>query len=332
MAPEDEDFEAFGDFVQLLAERKRHCIVININPYLRHLTLIESGSDKNFHKFRGKPSTAHGWLSRLVSPGLFSFISSAYSNGGWFYQNVTTRAQPAKPLSRPVGSRLMRDHPDLKALSADTVFYRKGRTWSLQKFEGAKEVQFRVKPGTEIYLKPASKTTLRGLVIGKDFWNQFQEKTTRFVAWTMTLKTSTGRHGNAMIYDRERDLVTRYEPHGRKTNVYDSAFLDAKIQEALVGKVANYRSPSEFCPEIGHQTLERRAGVETKTRIVFGREARIEAGGFCMAWSLYWIHVRIAHPNLTDDQVMGKISSDPKQLAGTIRRYMAAIVRETKLE
>ena len=170
----------------------------------------------------------------------------------------------------------------------------------------------------------------------------------RFVVGILAVKTEDGDyHANALIFDTENQRLTRFEPHGGETTSYNMEKLDSAMEHWLSqneyklgggdegymgwesGSTWQYNKPPNFCPREGPQSLENWRLVEEafKTRMVFGKEVRMETGGFCSAWSLLYIHLRITNPDATDKEISEYlVGLGDKKLSFMIREYAEFIV------
>lgn len=156
--------------------------------------------------------------------------------------------------------------------------------------------------------------------------------------WSANL--NWGYHANALIFDTENNMLTRFEPHGSVTSSYNVKMLDNKIEEWLEKnqkslphtkskKKWEYHKPKDFCPMTGPQSREHWSYVEEAFKIIDGIKERAndETYGFCAAWSLIYIHARITSPNLSDMQVVDSLLRQTDQeLSYFVRQYSEFIV------
>lgn len=111
------------------------------------------------------------------------------------------------------------------------------------------------------------------------------------------MKVRRGHHANALIFNKNNNIVSRFESHGSGTNSYNynsanSDFIKFFKSKRVIDQIGKwtYKSSSEFCP-IGPQSKAGRHYYDKKMGKVFGKNSVIEAGGFCAAWSLLFIIV-----------------------------------------
>ena len=164
-----------------------------------------------------------------------------------------------------------------------------------------------------------------------------QKKNVRFIVGIITLHVRGGNHANAFIFDIKEHVLTRFEPHGAVTslhNMYDPDNLDHVIRRWLTTSQPtlgswSYRPPVDYCKIPGPQSRESWRLVEEALQSikVWGKTVRKEAKGFCAAWSLIYIHFRVANPDFTDQELyeyFGKLSD--RELSMMIRQYAEFIV------
>jgi hypothetical protein len=162
-----------------------------------------------------------------------------------------------------------------------------------------------------------------------------QEKRVRFITPILAMKVNGGHHVNALIFDTFNGTVTRFEPHGSETDVYDQNDLDEKLKSWLKnvpwingkGKKWIYKPPINYCPKVGPQTKTSTVRFEKKKGKVFGREVRIEVGGYCAAWSLIFTHFRLMNPDKSNEEIVKHLLKDNATILNhRIREYVSFIV------
>ena len=122
-----------------------------------------------------------------------------------------------------------------------------------------------------------------------------------FVLLSMTNKYTCSKsnnqgHLNVIIYDRIEKSIERFEPMGNSNRfeIY-SKKLDNIILN-LFGKyipILSYYSPLDFCPALSFQSLE------IKSDTLQG-----DPGGFCSAWSLWYLDLRLSNPTLSREKIV----------------------------
>jgi hypothetical protein len=137
----------------------------------------------------------------------------------------------------------------------------------------------------------------------------------------------TWAHANAIVVDVKTGTLTRYEPHGAKTGLYDAKPLDSQLAE-LVRRhpdifFGRYEPPRDYCPRVGPQTK-----ADRKQDFVLDGVERKESG-WCAAFSAMFLHYRVAHPELSTRQIAEMLATG-KQLEEDLRSYVNFMILNTK--
>lgn len=158
-----------------------------------------------------------------------------------------------------------------------------------------------------------------------------KQKGVRFTVTLLTMAIPHGYHANALILDNQSGVLSRFEPHGAATTSYSISRLDNTLTQFVKENptlMKRYQAPPDFCPDVGPQTKERFSKkYSIVTKKAFGKVVRAEAGGYCSAWSLMFIHYRIMNPMKSNQEIHKHINRNPDELADMIRNYMAFIVK-----
>ena len=189
-----------------------------------------------------------------------------------------------------------------------------------------------------LYSWRKTKNHCKGLTVQDWFLSMFGDKTnkikSRFFIGIVSMKVKGGLHSNALIFDNKDKTLTRYEPHGKITNVYDMEHADKcfvdwlKDVNSKIGKW-KYVSPLDYSPSIGPQTKSSSTHYEKKTGMVFGKKKVVESGGYCSAWSLLFLHYRISNPEKSVEFLAESMAHPTaKVLNDKIREYSACIVNQ----
>jgi len=172
-------------------------------------------------------------------------------------------------------------------------------------------------------------------------------RTKQFVLLLMYAQLGPDTHHlNALIFDSKHKLITRFEPHGAYrannflfapindfvTNWFNIGYphINAAITEwlnsAQVQKLFSgyrYRAPIDYCPKLGPQWIEATIGPEMGEKY---------AGGYCAAWSLMFLHLRLLNPNASDETIVEAMVStkNAQNLRKMIRNYAGFIAEMGK--
>ena len=128
-----------------------------------------------------------------------------------------------------------------------------------------------------------------------------------------------GAHANALIFDTEMKSVELFEPHGSgyggskigrfaSREVYD--FFGRFFRDEMSYK---FIRPNNICPRKGPQSLE-------------NKKNKIDVeGGYCLAWSLWYMDMRLKYADIPRDVLMKSIleifANDDEIALGVIRNY-----------
>ena len=200
----------------------------------------------------------------------------------------------------------------------------------------------------ELYISPPQKKIKKGIIIKQKIWETIKrckKENKNFLMIILSIhygkKRNKGWHANGLVVDTFHKIVYRFEPLGINSPVYgndylgyDTNLLDSILKKEFNKKKFSYYGPNELqikCP-LGPQRLEKYSiKFKIKKKKVFGKERRIEAHGFCSAWSLMFIHLCIlwGPTNLEEAKIIiDYMNKNPDELATMIRGYMSFIEKK----
>ena len=147
----------------------------------------------------------------------------------------------------------------------------------------------------------------------------------RFIMLKITIVVSENLlHANVLIYDRLNKEAWRFEPYGISNISFDQKNLGSmdyeleSILTSIYGKI-KYYDPDSYLRGLNFQLVDGENNDEYKN---LG-----DPGGYCLAWSLWFIDVVLAHPdknvkfimqNFFDRQNINQILSEEEGLKETI--------------
>jgi hypothetical protein len=111
-------------------------------------------------------------------------------------------------------------------------------------------------------------------------------------------------HANVLVVDRGNKVAFRMEPHNRTWHKYLPEQLDERIGQFLKGLNIDYQGVPAGCKEFGPQALESREKID------ISMEVKNPEDGWCAAWNLYHIHMRLLHSDLRPKDLQQKIVSE----------------------
>jgi hypothetical protein len=137
--------------------------------------------------------------------------------------------------------------------------------------------------------------------------NDYKQSNNRFLMMPLGIELSHGAHANILIYDRQNNTLTRFEPNGMDPPYgfnYRHLTLDREIETyfADIFRGVKYVRPKDYLPKIGFQSLEE---YDTTKRIG-------DPGGFCAAWCIWFAHQVLQYPDIPFDKLVKKLIIDIK--------------------
>jgi ankyrin repeat protein len=126
-----------------------------------------------------------------------------------------------------------------------------------------------------------------------DIINSFKESKKRFFVIPVGIHQDNGAHANILLYDSQLNQMERFEPSGGEYPIefnYNPDLLDYYIESYFSEKFKDmkYFKPREYEMTVGFQTME----------IVDINKKIGDPNGFCGAWSLWWIYMRITNETI----------------------------------
>lgn len=162
-------------------------------------------------------------------------------------------------------------------------------------------------------------------------------KSVRFIFFKLTLLASaSGTHANIIIFDKERGSLERFEPYG-EIPYLETENLDEMIKDKLgtfLGRYLKsknmkltYYSPRDLFSGVSFQIISNDMSSKVKK---MG-----DPVGFCLAWTLWYLEMRIKNPNVDPKMLISRSVFKIKQTEKTdyqnqlfidfIRNYAAAL-------
>ena len=140
----------------------------------------------------------------------------------------------------------------------------------------------------------------------KDIISNFlKDDSKRYLIIPLGIGLSNGAHANIIIYDKQNNEIERFEPYGSKYPPgfnYNPVNLDISIKKLLSNYFNNelkYYAPNDYEPKIGFQYLD---------STTYEKEKNIgDPGGFCAAWSLWYVEMRLINPDINRDDLINKL-------------------------
>ena len=147
----------------------------------------------------------------------------------------------------------------------------------------------------------------------KEQINKFlSDETKKYFIIPLGIELTTGAHANILLYDKDKNELERFEPYGKDYPPgfnYNPRSLDMGLKNLFLNffdseiikhkKQFNYFSPFDYETKIGLQLLD---------SYEYSKEKNIgDPGGFCAAWSLWYIEMRINNKSITRENLLNKL-------------------------
>lgn len=138
----------------------------------------------------------------------------------------------------------------------------------------------------------------------------------RFVLVFLSLITDKIMHANVLIYDFKNMTIERFEPYGNVESFFNN--MDDILEEELTWSTGlQYIRPKDYEPMVGFQSISDENNL-----------ANLKAGdygGFCLAWSLWYVEHRMKNPNVNIkvlvEKLLNKLTNNELKFSEYIRNY-----------
>jgi len=130
--------------------------------------------------------------------------------------------------------------------------------------------------------------------------NLIDRKDIRFIFMKITIITSnTSTHANMLIYDKNTNIMERFEPYGNVPYV-DNYGLDTLLKDIFCDIIPQlvYLSPKELFGTVSFQIL---SDDTNKSYKKLG-----DPIGYCLAWTYWYLEMRLNNPNIHPKDMIKK--------------------------
>lgn len=132
----------------------------------------------------------------------------------------------------------------------------------------------------------------------------------------------TFAHSNILIFDFKNKTCERFEPYGYSSEDKD---FDKKMTKVLTVFKLKYQKPLKDADF--QESEEHQISVSAKT----AKKISSDPGGYCAAWCIWYVQLRLKFPKLTREQLIDKINKELKKLETSertlIRNYANYLIR-----
>ena len=135
-------------------------------------------------------------------------------------------------------------------------------------------------------------------------------KNVRFFGIPIGIELNTNNsiygHANFLLFDFDNMQVERFEPHGAEPPYgldYNAHLLDNLLENKINSFKLGFKyiSPYSYLPKIGFQIKEI---YELKSDYIG------DPNGFCAAWCIWWIDIRIGNPDININKLVNLLSKE----------------------
>ena len=131
----------------------------------------------------------------------------------------------------------------------------------------------------------------------------------KYLVIPIGIELTNGSHANILLYNKESNEMERFEPYGMNFPPgfnYIPSILDNHLNNLFINYFENYNQINfkYFSP----QNYQSKVGLQLLDTIEYSKEKNIgDPGGFCGAWSLWYIEMRISNDNINRSNIIHKL-------------------------
>lgn len=161
------------------------------------------------------------------------------------------------------------------------------------------------------------------------FYDQFKlclKSGKRFVIIPLGIEIREGSHAGYIIYDKTKNEVERFEPHGSSNPpglYYNPALLDEMLEARfkLIDENIKYIPPKDYLPKIGFQLFD----------VAENKKKRIgDPVGFCALWCIWYVDMKLTYADADRKELVQglirSLRSNGTSFKNMIRNYGKQII------
>ena len=177
------------------------------------------------------------------------------------------------------------------------------------------------------------------------FWTCKNRRETRYIMGLLALSSRRYPRTNhilSYIYDLRENEIEVFDPNGgiqfEKNNLY-SEFMDKyfqlthfnnKAEGYFMNKlgIRNVYMSTQWCP-VGIQEIEEQQAEQAeqqKPRSLI--EKQQDFGGYCAAWSIWWLNQRLRYPNIERSQLLVLLTQKFQEQKVDLKKYVQSFAQE----
>lgn len=159
------------------------------------------------------------------------------------------------------------------------------------------------------------------LIILPTVYTELEMCRNRFAVSILSIQYQPYCHTNCLIFDTIKRSMLRFEPNGKNA----LNFVDSHLKYWAQNNKWNYISPSDYQSVWGMQTFEHIRYITDPNVKKFISDNNF---GYCAAWSVWFVHIILANPDLQPIQILSEIQKWPRHFfALRIRQYIEFIIQ-----
>lgn len=151
-------------------------------------------------------------------------------------------------------------------------------------------------------------------------------KKKKFIVIPLGIEMKEGSHAGYIIFDTEKKIVERFEPHGATVPSglnYNPNLLDEVLENRfkIIDDKIKYFRPKDYLPKVGFQLMD----------IYERKKKRIgDPGGFCALWALWYVDMRLTYRDLDNKEIVKilikSIKTQNISIKNMIRNYAKHVI------
>lgn len=226
-----------------------------------------------------------------------SFITFITSYGNFLLDSISDLSQYHINLYTYPLDILHKDYVSYTLFDGSAFYREKGIQYILSKHHSC---------STSLGIQWRCEKDERKIGVSKNFANEIRIcylKPVRFIFIWLTLtelescsspQTINIAHANVLIYDKKSFSLERFDPHGFNDK-FDTPHLDLILPDffSYYLPINNFYTPLSYCPRISFQLREE--NIE---------KLSTDPGGFCSAWTLWYIDLRLSNPDISRKEIV----------------------------
>lgn len=151
-----------------------------------------------------------------------------------------------------------------------------------------------------------------------------------FIIPIVALLAKFGGHSNTLIYDSKNKTMDHFEPYGSHevvSEVLSNRIIVNNIARICVSIGIKYNNPGQTCPRVGPQFIE---SFKCPILRIIRNNFKTDIG-FCLAWSLLYVELRIKNPDISSKELIKKATDNLGwNLCNFITAYASNILKFSK--